>query len=174
MHKIAFFSAVKTLVRNTPLGTTDSADAMNVVLFFIRQSNVDHYNMYNTRAVDHSANNSTHKHTHIRFMAFFLGQLGSAGTRRNLLDFMVQRKISQADTPTIRLGATPSGLISDPPPSSPIFMLDNLRDATLPIYPGLGQALNMLACIPTGLVPNGLVKPSLLRRKFKKSGCDKL
>ena len=33
-----------------------------------------------------------------------------------LLDFTVQGKISDADTPTIRLGATPSGLISDPPP----------------------------------------------------------
>jgi len=29
---------------------------------------------------------------------------------------MVQGEISEADTPTIRLGATPSGLISDPPP----------------------------------------------------------
>jgi len=34
---------------------------------------------------------------------------------------MVQGKVSEADTPTIRLGATPFGLISDPPPSSPHF-----------------------------------------------------
>jgi len=48
---------------------------------------------------------------------------------------MVQRKITEADTPTIRLGATQSGLISDPPPSSPpIFMPDALFAATLPIF----------------------------------------
>jgi len=34
---------------------------------------------------------------------------------------MVQGEISEADTPTIQLGATHSGLISDPPPSSPHF-----------------------------------------------------
>jgi len=44
----------------------------------------------------------------------------SANARRNLLlDFMVHGKITTADTPTIPLGATPSGLISDPPPLSP-------------------------------------------------------
>jgi len=43
-----------------------------------------------------------------------------------LLDFMVQGEISEADTPTIRRGATPTGLVSDPPPSSPIFKLDAL------------------------------------------------
>jgi len=31
-------------------------------------------------------------------------------------------------------------------------MPDALPAATLPIYPGLGQAPNMLACIPSGLV----------------------
>jgi len=64
---------------------------------------------------------------------------------------MVQGKILGADIPTIRLGATASGLISDPPPSSPIFMTDALPATTLPVYPGLGQAPNMLACIPSGL-----------------------
>jgi len=61
---------------------------------------------------------------------------------------MVQAKITEADTPTIRLGATPSGLIRDPPPLSPIFMPNVHPATTLPIYPGLGQAPNMLACIP--------------------------
>jgi len=56
------------------------------------------------------------------------------------------------DTLIIRLGATPSGLISDPPPLSPIFTPDALRAATLTLHPGLGQTLNMLACIPSGLV----------------------
>jgi len=54
------------------------------------------------------------------------------------------------DTLTIRLGATPSGLISDPPPLSPIFTPDALRAATLTLHPGLGQTPNMLACIPSG------------------------
>jgi len=57
-----------------------------------------------------------------------------------------------ADTPTIRLGASPSGLISDPPPSSPIFKRDALPATTLPLYSDLGQAPNMLACIPNVVV----------------------
>jgi len=65
---------------------------------------------------------------------------------------MVQGTIAEADTPTIRLGATPTGLISNPPPTSPIFMPDALPAATLPLYPGLEQAPNMLACIPSGIV----------------------
>jgi len=92
-------------------------------------------------------------HTHNRFTALFLGLPGWAGARRHLLlDFMVQGKTTEADTPTIWLGATPSGLISNLHPSSPIFTPDALPAATLPIYPGFGQAPNMLACIPSGLV----------------------
>jgi len=61
--------------------------------------------------------------------------------------------ISEADTLTIRLGTTPSGLISDPTPLSPHFFTpDALPATTLPIYPGLGQAPNLLACIPSGVV----------------------
>jgi len=49
--------------------------------------------------------------------------------------------------------ATPSRLIGAPTSTIiTIFMLDALPDTTLPIYPGLGQAPNMLACIPGGLV----------------------
>jgi len=49
--------------------------------------------------------------------------------------------------------ATPSRLISAPTSAIPtIFTQDALPYTTLPIYPGLGQALNMLACIPSGLV----------------------
>jgi len=62
----------------------------------------------------------------------------------------VQGKITEADTPTIQLGATPSGLISDPPPKHPPFLR---RMSFLPLYPGLGQAPDMLAsCIPSGVV----------------------
>jgi len=62
---------------------------------------------------------------------------------------MAQGKITEADTPTIRLGATPSGLTSVPTPSAPIFTPDALPAATLPLYAGLGQASNMLACMHT-------------------------
>jgi len=69
-----------------------------------------------------------------------------------LVGYMVQGKITETDALSIWLGATPSRLISDPPLSSPIFMLDALPAAILLIYPGLGQASNMLACIPSDLV----------------------
>jgi len=73
---------------------------------------------------------------------------------------MVQGKITEADTPTIWLGAAASGRISDPPTSCLIFTPDALTAATLPIYSGLGQAPNMLACIPSGLVCLLYGKPS--------------
>jgi len=86
-------------------------------------------------------------------VALLLGPSALASARRYLLDFMVQGKMTKAATPTIQLGgATPSELIGDPPPSSPIFTLDALPAATLPLYPGLGQASNILACIPSGVV----------------------
>jgi len=67
-------------------------------------------------------------HTHNRFTTLFPGQpRGWAGARRKCLrNFMVQGKITEADTLTIRLGTIPSRLISVPPPSSPIFMPDAL------------------------------------------------
>jgi len=65
---------------------------------------------------------STTTHTHKCLTALFPGSSGSGGARRNLLDFMVQEKITEADTPKIRMRATPSRLISDPPPSSPPFL----------------------------------------------------
>jgi len=61
-----------------------------------------------------------YSHTLNHFMAPFLGLPGWASARRKLLlDFVVQGKIT--DTPSICLGAIPSGLISDPPLSSPPF-----------------------------------------------------
>ena len=101
----------------------------------------------------------THAHMHTytrnRFMALFPGPTRWTGARRNklLLDVMVQGKITEADILKIRLGATPSRLISDPPSSSPpIFTLDALPATTLPLYPGLWQAPSMLACIPSGFI----------------------
>ena len=66
--------------------------------------------------------------------------------------FMVQGEITEADTSTIRLVTTLSALISSSPMSSPHFTPDALPAATLPLYPGLQQAPNMLACTPSGVV----------------------
>ena len=65
----------------------------------------------------------------------------SSITARHLLDFIVQGKITEADSPTICLDATLSGL-SMPPPPHAIFTPNALSAATLPIHPGLGQALS--------------------------------
>jgi len=39
-----------------------------------------------------------------------------------------------------------------PPPTAPIFTPDALPATTVPLYPGLGQAPNMLACIPSAVI----------------------
>jgi len=62
----------------------------------------------------------------------------SSITARHLLDFMVQGKITEAESPTIRMDATISELSVPPRPPSFIFT----PNATLPIYPGLGQVPN--------------------------------
>jgi len=59
----------------------------------------------------------------------------------HFLDFMVQGKITDSDALTIHLDATSSGLcphLHHPP----IFMPNALSAATVPIYPGFGQAPN--------------------------------
>jgi len=91
-----------------------------------------------------------HKHTTV-LRPFFWDYLGKLVPKEILWTFMVQGKITEADTLTIQLGATPSGLISGLPPSSPIFTPDALPVATLLLCPGLGQAPNMLGCIPSGV-----------------------
>ena len=88
-------------------------------------------------------------------MALLLGPSTSAGARRYLLDFMVQWKMTETDTPTIQLGgATPFGLINDPPSSSPHFYTGCPSCSNPPTLSGLQQAPNMLACIPSGVVPH--------------------
>jgi len=57
-----------------------------------------------------------HPHTTVLW-PFFWDHMNET-VPENLVDFVMQGKITEADTPTIRLGATASGLISDPPPSS--------------------------------------------------------
>jgi len=55
-------------------------------------------------------------------------------------------KIAQADASTIWMDCHPSRLVGAPTSTIPtIFTPDALPDTTLPIYPGLGQAPNMLA-----------------------------
>jgi len=51
-----------------------------------------------------------------------------------------------------RWTATPSRLMVPISAIPTILSLDTLPDTTIPIYAGLGQAPNMLACIPGGLV----------------------
>ena len=80
----------------------------------------------------------THTQTHNHFTVIFPGLPGSARARRkNFWTFMVQGRITEADTPTIRLGATPSGLISDAPPSFHHFY-------------SRCPSCRILACIPSG------------------------
>jgi len=69
-----------------------------------------------------------------------------------LLDFVVQGKITEADTPTFPLGAASSKLVSDRPPSSPWFL------RRMPFLPQPSQFIlawdrhrNMLDCIPPWL-----------------------
>jgi len=57
-------------------------------------------------------------HVHKPLYGPFSGLRRWSSARRNFLNFMVQGKITDADTLTIRMGTTPSVLISDPPPSS--------------------------------------------------------
>jgi len=66
--------------------------------------------------------------------------------------FMVQGKTTEADTLIIQLGATPSGLITDPPLSFH-FYAGCPSCHNIPLCTGLvGQAPNMLACITSGMV----------------------
>ena len=122
----------------------------------------------------------SHTHTTVS-RSFFRNYPGEQAPEEILLlDFMVQGKITEAETPTIRKSATPSGPISDPPPSYPIFMPDALPATTWLLYPGLGQAPNMLACIPSGVVypvawlPSAMVYPGLITCYNKNSSGDEI
>ena len=66
---------------------------------------------------------------------------------------MVQGKITEADTPTIQLGATPSRLISDPAPSSPQFYAGCPSCCNRPTLSWLRMAPGMLDCMHSGVIP---------------------
>jgi len=71
--------------------------------------------------------------------------------------FLRKMKTTQADTPTNRMDCHPIQTNWCPISAIPtIFMPDVLSGTTLPIYPALGQAPNMLACIPRWLGCNVL------------------
>jgi len=89
------------------------------------------------------------------FVRDYPGELVPEETYAIFWVFWCKGKITKADAPIIWLDATLSRLIGVPTSIIPtIFMPDALPVATLPIYPGLGQAPSMLACIPSGLVEN--------------------
>jgi len=69
---------------------------------------------------------------HNRFTALFPGPPRWASARRELLDFMVQGRLTEADTPTIRLGATPSGVTSARLHHPPIFYRRDAPPAAQP------------------------------------------
>jgi len=89
----------------------------------------------------------THRHATVLW-PFFRDQTGKPVPEEIFWTFIVQGKITEADTLTIQVGTTPSGLIIIPPH----FMPDALPAVTLPLYCGLEQAPCMLACISSGMV----------------------
>jgi len=102
--------------------------------------------------------------THNRFMAVFRYYPGELVPEEifctNLLDFMVQGELSEAaGKSTIRLGATPSGLNSNPPPSSRHFYAGCPSCRNPPNLSWLEQAPNMLDCIPSGSDTKWLAYP---------------
>jgi len=93
------------------------------------------------------------------------GELIPEGTFRHLLDFhrQVQQQSGWTATPTRLTGAPISAILT-------IFTPDALPGTTLPIYPGLGQAPNMLACTPSGLVNHKIIKATKIRRMYRTQG----
>jgi len=80
------------------------------------------------------------------------GELVPEGTFCHFLDFLVQNEDNRGRHQHSGWTANPSRLIGAPISAIPtIFMPDALPGTTLPIYSGLGQAPNMLACLPGGL-----------------------
>jgi len=83
-----------------------------------------------------------HKHAHSRLTTLCPRLPGWAGTRMYMYlhNFMLQGKITEADTPTILLDATPSRLLVPPLPSSTHFYAGCPSCRHPSIYFGLGQA----------------------------------
>jgi len=60
-------------------------------------------------------------HHHNRFTALFRDHPGEPVQEEDFWTLWCKGKLTEADTSTIRLGATPSGLFQCPPPPSPYF-----------------------------------------------------
>jgi len=84
---------------------------------------------------------------------------------------MVQGNITEAETPTIRLGATPSGLISDPPPSSPHFYAKcpSCRNPPTLSWLGTGTKYAGLRIQWRGFTSHSTQNKSLQRRSYSQS-----
>jgi len=75
------------------------------------------------------------------------------GTFHHLLDFLVQNEDNTGRHTNNLDGLQPIQINWRPISAIPTIVTpDTLPGTTLPIYPGSGQAPNMLACIPGGLV----------------------
>ena len=108
---------------------------------------------------------TTHTHTHNHFTSHFLGLPRWAGASRSELLVYGAREDNRGrhtDHPdgrqSIRTNQWPTSIIL------PIFTPDALPAATLPLYPGLGQAPNTLAYIPSGVVTVNMVKERKIQR----------
>ena len=66
--------------------------------------------------------NNTHTHTHNHFTALFWDHPGEPVPEENLWTLWCKGRLTEADTPTIWLGATPSGLTSTHLHHPPIFL----------------------------------------------------
>jgi len=86
----------------------------------------------------------TYHTTQNRFTALFPGPPGWAGTRRELLDFMVQGKINRGRHTDNRAGSHSIRTNQWPPPPSPIFYRP---DALLATQPAVSKHwINLLTC----------------------------
>jgi len=106
---------------------------------------------------------TVHTHTQpvygsLNFVRDNPGEPVPKGTFCHLLDFLEHNE-DNTGTHTNNLdGLPPPRLIGAPVSAIPtIFMPDTFPGKTLPIYAGLGQAPNMLACIPGGFINRWLV-----------------
>jgi len=92
-----------------------------------------------TDKVCYSSN--THTHNHFTALWTLSGTTWVSWyqkvTFHHLLDFLMQHRQTHQQSRWTAISAIPT-----------IFMTDAQLGKTLPIYPGMGQAPNMLACIP--------------------------
>jgi len=114
------------------------------------------YRLHNTplHQLLHAQQHPLHAHTNTQpFYGHFSGTTQVSQCQRNPYglygateDNAGRRTDNLAGCHSIRTNQRHTSIIP------PIFMPDILPAATIPIYPSFGQAPNMLACIPSGLI----------------------